>query len=45
MVIDRMNKAKFGKKDLNSKKNKPDQNAPVNKNCEIFMCDMNKKID
>jgi len=45
MVIDRMNKAKFGKKDLNSKKNKPDQNAPVNKNCEIFMCDMNEKID
>ena len=43
MVIDIMNKANVGKKDLKAKKQKPDQNTPVNKNCEILMCDMNKK--
>ena len=37
-----MNKAKFGKKE--SKKDQ-EANVPVNKNCEIFMCDMNEEID
>ena len=40
-----MNKAKFGKKDLKKQKKEQDQNLPVNKNCEIFMCDMNEEID
>jgi len=36
-------KQKVSKK--NGKKQKQDANAHVNKNCEIFMCNMKEKID